>query len=83
VRVGPRGLRLESSGCWKSAEPSRARRIFACWSWKDVEASAGIGLTGDRVGGLGKAVAFGPLRCALDMDLMSKPAAAQSLQSSL
>ena len=27
----------------------------------------GIGLTGDRVGGLGKAVAFGPLRCALDV----------------
>jgi hypothetical protein len=26
----------------------------------------GIGLTGDRVGGLGKAVTFGPLRCALD-----------------
>ena len=27
----------------------------------------GIGLTGDRVIGLGKAVAFGPLRCALDV----------------
>ena len=26
----------------------------------------GIGLTGDRVGGSGKAVTFGPLRCALD-----------------
>jgi hypothetical protein len=27
----------------------------------------GIGLTGDRVGGLGKAVAFGPFWCALDV----------------
>ena len=27
----------------------------------------GIGLTGDRVIGLVKAVAFGPLRCALDV----------------
>ena len=27
----------------------------------------GIGLTGDRVVGLGKAVTFGPLRCALDV----------------
>ena len=27
----------------------------------------GIGLPGDRVGGLAKAVTFGPLRCALDV----------------
>ncbi len=27
----------------------------------------GIGLTGDRVIGLGKAVNFGPFRCALDV----------------
>jgi len=27
----------------------------------------GIGLTGDRVKGLGKAVTFGPFRCALDV----------------
>ena len=29
-------------------------------------ADPGIGLTGDRVCGLVKAVAFGPLRCAFD-----------------
>ena len=27
----------------------------------------GIGLTGDRVDGLAKAVTFGPFRCALDV----------------
>ncbi len=30
-----------------------------------VSIDPGIGLTGDRVDGLGKAVAFGPFRCAL------------------
>ena len=39
----------------------------SCLFLLTVLTDPGIGLTGDRVGGLGKAVAFGPLRCALDV----------------